>query len=216
MIKTGLNFVSAKTHIVVCNNGTKAIENVRIGNIDRLKVLFFSNFYEEKGVLRCLNALESVSFPMEMTIAGNDGDLSLEELEQKASHLNLSPNVKLVLSGAKYDREKEVLFQGSNVVLFPTWYRKECFPLTVLEAMSSYNVVVTTDNGGILDIIDNNRNGIIIDGSSKSIASALHTLNADKNLMRELSIAAYREWESRFELSKFESRFRKIIENIES
>lgn len=215
-LRYDLNFLSKNTNIVVCNNGTKAMRNVTPVKNDRLKVLFFSNLYKDKGVLRCLKALERISFSMDMTIAGNNGDITLEELKYEASLLNLSPNINLKFKGATYGNEKEALFKSSNVVLFPTWYEKECFPLTILEAMSSYNVVVSTNNGGIVDIIDNNRNGLIIDGNSISIASALHYLNADKNLIRELSYAAFIKWESRFELSKFETRFRNIIKGNES
>lgn len=66
--------------------------------------------------------------------------------------------------GPKYGDEKDTYWQAADIFVFPTFYYNECFPLVALEAMQHGVPVVTSDEGGIPDIVE--------DGVTDAIVSA--------------------------------------------
>ena len=75
-----------------------------------------------------------------------------------------------VVSG---DNKKNLLKWG-NIFVLPTFYKMEGQPISILEAMASKNLVVTTNHGGILDIFKDKVNGYLVKKNSiKSIQDIL-------------------------------------------
>jgi glycosyltransferase involved in cell wall biosynthesis len=57
--------------------------------------------------------------------------------------------------GAKYGNEKTYFFEQADIFVFPS--HDECFPLVLLEAMQSGLPIISTNEGGIPDIVDNEK-----------------------------------------------------------
>lgn len=126
--------------------------------------LFLSNLIESKGVyilLEALNLLKNQGLKFHCSLVGGEGDITLQELNYKITVLNLSDSVTYL--GKKYGNDKYEIFKSSNLFIFPTHYHNECFPLVLLEAMMFGLPVISTNEGGILDIVKNGETGFIVD-----------------------------------------------------
>lgn len=95
---------------------------------------------------------------IELNLIGKPSkSITLDVLAQKINELKIENYVNYL--GPIYGEDKNEYFLNSNIFVFPTY--KDCFPLVILEAMQ-YNLgVVTTNEGAIDEIIDNNQNGFI-------------------------------------------------------
>ena len=100
----------------------------------------------------------------EFSFAGNwMNDSDKEEFFKYIRDNNLS-NVKFY--GFVKGKEKRKLFEENFLLIFPTKYINEAFPLVLLEAFSYGLPVISTTIGSIPDIVDKN-SGILVDEYSE-------------------------------------------------
>jgi glycosyltransferase involved in cell wall biosynthesis len=104
------------------------------------------------------------------------GDLE-ESLKAKALALGISENV--VFTGVRRDIP-EILSQSHIFVLSSLW---EGLPLSAIEAMAAARGVVVTDVGGIRELIEPNKHGLVVQpGDVKELANALLMLMRNQSL----------------------------------
>lgn len=81
-------------------------------------------------------------------------------------------------------------FRNCIMAVLPSVWPDPC-PTTVLEAMASGRPVVTTSIGGMVDMIDNGKNGLLVSpGSVRELAAAMNRLLADADLRARLGAGA--------------------------
>ena len=120
-----------------------------------LKVVYLSNLMEEKGVLDLLKSLmilKENNIEFEARFAGNIE----EKIKQKV--LPFFDCKELTYLGIVSGEQKKELLEWSNVFVLPTYYKMEGVPLSILEALSTGNIIVSTKHAGIQDIISD-KNG---------------------------------------------------------
>ena len=128
------------------------------------KLLFLSNLIESKGVfilLETLKVLNDNGIAFHCNFVGGEGDISSKQLNQKINDLNLQEYVTYL--GKKYGDDKYEIFQSSDIFVFPTHYHNECFPIVLLEAMMFGLPVISTNEGGIPDIVKDGETSFVID-----------------------------------------------------
>ncbi len=82
-------------------------------------------------------------------------------------------------------------YRRSDIFLFPSWF--EGLGLPVLEAMACGTPVVTADAGGVHDLVESGRNGLIVPARSPGLlAEAVETLLARPEWARDLARAGER------------------------
>ena len=180
------------------------------------QLLFLSNLIESKGVFVLLEALKILidkGVEFECSFVGGEGDIDIPSFEDKVKKLKLLNKVKYL--GKKYNEDKNLIFRNTDIFCFPTAYPNECFPLVLLEAMQFSLPIVTTNEGGISEIVKDNFNGFIV-GKNNSIelAEKIEILINDsmkRELMGERSLELYKE---KFKLDIFESRIVDIFNDI--
>lgn len=178
---------------------------------DKLRIVYLSNLMEDKGILHFLDALDILEkkeiIRYEAKIAGNIDDDLKEVIINKIKSLEFTSYL-----GVVYGEEKRKLLGWSNVFVLPTYYKMEGQPISILEALATKNVIVTTNHAGISDIIEDQKNGFIVPiKSSHSISNSL--LYLDKNKSKISEIASYNKnyFLSKFTIEKFEKEIIKII-----
>lgn len=83
------------------------------------------------------------------------------------------------------------LLAGTQICVFPSLW--ENFPNVCLEAMAAGRAVVATNNGGMADMIEHNRSGILVPpGDPNAIAAAVNRLLANPTQVPEMGAAARR------------------------
>lgn len=121
-----------------------------------IKFLFLSNLMEEKGykiALRLAKDLrEQNRMLFEFSFAGSwgsEGDRVFFTSYIKENNLTGS----VIYLGRLGGVEKENVLISHDVLVFPTYYSKESFPLVLLEAMAFGLAVVTTNHSAIPSIV---------------------------------------------------------------
>lgn len=205
--------------VYICPNGIP--QNSNNIYIDRsilhepIKLLFLSNLIISKGVLVLLDALEILkdkgySFVCSF-VGGETQEITSERFSLEVKKRNLTNYA--FYKGRKFDKEKENEFINSNIFVFPTY--NECFPLVLLEAMEYHLPIVTTDEGGISDIIKDKVNGLICEQQDPdSLAECIEALINDETLRIQLGENGYRVFKENFTLDKFEERLFNIFNNL--
>jgi len=191
---------------------TDTLEHKAVNNT----ILYLSNLQESKGSFDLLQAskiLKDKGYKFTLNFVGkwhNDSSFKDRFLKYYETH-NLTDVVNYL--GPKYGNEKFEQFNKSTFFVLPTL--NDCFPISILEAMSQKLVVLTTDEGATTDIIKNNINGIIVEKKNpESIANAIAKLLEDEDLVRSLSSQAYSDFNSHYTNEIFEASFFDTISRL--
>ncbi len=84
----------------------------------------------------------------------------------------------------------------------------------IMEALSAGAPVVAYRAGGIPEIVDHLRTGLLTERADpESLALAIGTLLEDRQLMHRLSVAGREEWERRFRVERFRSSVCDLLES---
>ncbi len=139
-------------------------------NTGRINIISVGRAHWKKGYhfsLDAMKLLKQQQIPFKYTIIGAKGD---EELEFQRAQLNILDEVTF-LDKVSFEEVKKLITQA-DVLLLPSV--EEGIANVVLEAMLLRTLVVTTDCGGMAEVITNGENGFIIPvRNPKAIAEAL-------------------------------------------
>lgn len=182
-----------KEAIAVLHNAVY-VPSRNLTDYENRNVLFMGRLGERKGADVLLRAASEVlsSFPDAFFTLAGDGDV--EFYKAMADELGIAERCSFPgwVSGDDRDR----LYLDASVYCLPS--KNEGMPMSVLEAMSYGLATVTTPVGGIPQVIENGRNGKLVQvGDSATLADAISSLLADTNLKRSIgeggrdSIAAH-------------------------
>lgn len=158
-------------------------------NAEMLRMLYLSNLMPEKGIFIFLDSLlllKEKGVKFEASIAGLIEFGYEEEILRKIEALG--DNVRYL--GTVFGEEKKRLLVEANVFVLPTYYRMEGQPISILEGLSTGNIIVSTKHAGIPDVIDS-KNGFLL--SSKSFEELADCLQDISNNIEEylLKFSAY-------------------------
>lgn len=210
------------TDVVFCANGiAESNPGMKFTRSNTLpKILFLSNLIETKGVIVLLDALRILKTRghlFECTFVGAE---SQEITSCRFNALIKERGLKgyAIYVGKKYGEEKQVIYNESDIFVFPTFYHNECFPLVLLEAMASALPCISTDEGAISDIIDDGVTGFVVERKNpKQLAEKIEILLNDKKIREEMGNAGKIKFEHEFSQNVFENRIVDILYNcIES
>jgi len=153
------------------------------------KIIFFlGRLVERKGVEFLIQALPLIKSKNFHLIISGEGHL-LEKLKKLTKSLDL--NHKVTFFESPTDSEIAMLGSISDVFVCPSIVdskgETEGLGLVIVEAMAFGLPVIATSVGGIVDIIKNEENGILIPQKDpKSIANAIERLFQDENLTKKI------------------------------
>ena len=172
-------------------------------------ILFLSNLIESKGVIVLLDALEILkekgySFVCDF-VGGETAEIDAARFNREVEQRGLSEIA--IYHGRKYGDEKNIYYMKSDVLSFPTC--NDCFPLVLLEAMEYKLSCVTTNEGGIPDVVKDGINGLIIDAKSGKVAAnelaeKLAQLIDNPVLREQMGEEGYKKLKKQFTLDRFE------------
>ena len=182
----------------------------------RLRVLYLSNLCREKGIMdfiEALSILKKRNIPFIGRIAGAPAAISEEDLLGAIESLDLTEHVSYL--GPRYNQDKWALFRQSDVFVFPTFFRNEAFPVSILEAMQFSLAVISTPEGAIPEIIENGVTGYLVRANApEEIADKLEMLAKDRKLNQSLGKAARKKFEERYTLDHFERNMLQVFDAI--
>lgn len=210
--------VVKKEQVMICPNGIPDIfesEPHFERNNEVPHLLFLSNLIPSKGVYVLLDAckiLKDKGYKFVCDFVGGESkEITREVFEDATSERGISEYV--VYHGPKYGRDKNKYFENSDIFVFPTYY--ETFGLVNLEAMQYKLPIVTTDEGGIPDVVTDGENGFVCQRKdSISVANAIEDLFNDKNIRIQMGENGYKIFKKRFTLNIFNENITNVLKGI--
>jgi glycosyltransferase involved in cell wall biosynthesis len=101
------------------------------------------------------------------------------------------------------------ILNGIDIYCLPSLW--EGLPIGLLEAMAMGKAVVATAIDGTKEIVENNKNGLLIDpGAPKDLAEAIIQLASDKKMRMEFGSKAMHKIQGDYSLKKMATQ----VENI--
>lgn len=210
--------VVPRENVVVCPNGIPTVDyEYRERNNAVPRLLFLSNLIVNKGVLVLLDALKIMhdnGTPFFCDFVGGETcEITTERFSKELKMRNLDKVSKY--HGRKVDTEKEAFFNQSDLFVFPTFYENECFPLVLLEAMQYGLPIVTTNEGGISDIVEDGVNGLIAERQNpQSLADCIERLINNAELRNIMGKKGLQKYQSSFTIDCFERKFVEIMAKV--
>ena len=174
---------------------------------DEFIVGIIGRIEEAKGqylVIKSIAKLKHLN--IKVLIVGHTMDETyMEELNKKIKDLDIED--KVVFSGFTKDVNEHIELCDITVLATP----KETFGLVVIESMVNKVPVIATANGGPLEIIDDEKNGLLFDRTVEDLVKKIERLYRDKEFKSMLAFKGYQIVKDIFDKGK---QMRKIFEVI--
>ena len=175
-------------------------------DVDTPKILFLSRWVERKGIKYFLKAIPKIikKTDAHFIFAGPKNN-NLKIPSKNCTFLGYIPQEKI-----------PCLYALSDIFILPSLY--ENFPFTILEAMSSESAVISTDVGGIPEMITHKENGLLIKPKiTEDVVESVVHLAENNQLRKELGKKARLTVEKKFSWEKIALKtrdyYQKVIEN---
>jgi glycosyltransferase involved in cell wall biosynthesis len=124
-----------------------------------IQLLFLGRIDVRKGIYDLVEAINCLPFNFKEQIhltIGGDGDITL--LKEKINKYNLGKYI--TYAGWVTGKKKDSLLECCHLFVLPSY--NEGIPISILEAMSFGKAVLSTNVGGIPEIVKPNINGVLI------------------------------------------------------
>lgn len=194
--------------VMVCPNGISSVAK-ETGSAKPITphLLFLSNLIPAKGVYVLLDALSILKERGNEYHCDFVGGTSKEIGRSDFSHAVIDRGIEDIITyyGPKFGEEKEHFWSKASIFVFPSY--DETFGLVILEAMQHHLPVVTTNEGGIPDIVIDGHTGFICSRRDAiSLADAIEKLLHDGDLCKRMGEAGYARYQENYTLTCFERR----------
>jgi glycosyltransferase involved in cell wall biosynthesis len=151
-----------------------------------VKIVYCGTFVKSKGIFDLIEAFDRAKFenPATLDLFGNGTPLKVEK-----RNINVC--------GWFEHNEYLKLLPSYDFLVLPSYI--EVFPMSILEAMGVGLPVISTYTGGIPEMIENGKNGILFKaGNIDELTNVLEKLANDKNLRINLGRNAWNDVKERF------------------
>jgi len=214
--------ILGKEKVFVCENGvqdeymmkekdliSKLQNNENLHkNESKLQILYLSNLMKSKGILDLLKAclkLKAQDFNFHLNLAGNIESEILDTVNSMIKELGDNVTYHGVVKGVK----KTALLKDNHIFCLPTYYPNEGQPISILEAMANGQAIITTNQGGMIDIFKDGENGVLcIKKDPDTICQAIQ--NCKKDYIRYAK-KNYYECLAKYNRKEFVARIENII-----
>jgi len=178
----------------------------RIGK--EIKILFIGRINQQKGahiIPEIATELKNQNISYEFDIIG--GGSILESLKERSKKLNIN------FHGPIYDENvKRKFFLDSDVLLIPS-FGEEPFGIVVLEGMAHGLPIISTNRGGLGELVENNEVGLVCEPDPKKIVKSINRLFSDKKQYKKFSNNGYKNIK-KFLPSNIFNEYKKVFEQL--
>jgi len=184
----------------------------KITGEDEVIITYAGRLVSRKNVdllIRAVAALGRERFKFRVRIIG-EGE---EEKRLKGLAGSLGINDSVAFLGRKDKGDLLELYRSSDLFVLPSRY--EGMPLVLLESQACGVPAVVTNFDGADKVIENGRNGCILDGwSSEELAECLKTLSKDDEMRKTMSKNAREKMVREYSWEKIGSEFLQLFKKI--
>ena len=183
-----------KASITVIHNSVDLPNNIEkiYSSKTIIQITFLGLIGQRKGIFDLLEVFKRLinrGYMVHINIGGN-GDIG--RLRREIQNKNLGTHVSYL--GWLTGKEKEILLRRTDILVLPSY--GEGMPMTILEAMSYGIAVISTNVGGIPEIITSEKEGFLLSpGDLNGLQRKIIILYKNKKLRDEMGKAARKKVE---------------------
>lgn len=176
-------------------------------------ILTMARLSQHKGIQYLIKAFKEISleFPDVILVIAGDGRYR-RHLEALTNKLGCRGRVRFA-GWVDYEKQAQSIYALCDIFVLPS--PVEGTPLVLLEAMASGKPVIATDTGGVSGIIDDGRNGFIIEPKDiLGLKERILLLLNSGDLRRRIGEAARAKMVERFSWDKIADDMLKIYSDL--
>jgi glycosyltransferase involved in cell wall biosynthesis len=198
-------------HVVY--NGAPDLSGIRVPAPDsRVRIGIVGRIAPEKGHADFVRAAQLVGGDNARFTIFGDSFFSAPAYERKLRALAATSPVTF----EPWREDVREVFREIDVLAVPS-RANEVSTRVIMEAFSAGVSVVAYPSGGIPEVIDHRRTGLLVEqADSQGLAAALRTLRDRPQAREAIARAARTEWEKRFTRGQFQTSVCNIIEHVAS
>lgn len=169
--------------IVFCRHGLdgRPFGNIRKTPAGFLRFAYIGGMGPVKGLDILIAAFNGIAAPHELKIYGSLDPAARGRLERKIQ------NPRIRLMGRLREEDKRAAFAEMDALILPSVCYENC-PLVILEAFMAKTPVITSDLGGMAELVENGISGLTFpSGDSAGLARRITMLIDDRGLAGKLS-----------------------------
>jgi glycosyltransferase involved in cell wall biosynthesis len=197
------------------------INELRGGNAERFRerydlsypiVTFLGVVTYDKGSFHLVRAIERLWLQgqdVHLVVAGPQVD----EFIQFYNRLPSATREKILLLGPVLGQDKQDLLAATDVFALPS--RIDSFGIVYLEAWSYAKPVIGARAGGVLDVIEDGKDGLLVEfGDVDGIATAIEDLLTSPAQARAMGLQGQNKVEAQYTWDRIHNRLRTIYERL--
>ncbi len=213
-----LEFRRVSRPVYVIHNGIEPLsicnKNCQLSRLKKevINILMVGCFDERKGHQVLIEAITELkkylpNLRLHVHVAGKGSDTEKHNLLNKINNLYLSEYFSFL---GFIDNIGEVMSK-MDILVFPS-VAYESFPITILEAMSAGLAIVASNVGGISEMLEDKRTGLLVPpADAYALASALLHLLKEPELIITLGKAARESFYINYTADKMAIRYQELI-----
>jgi len=201
-----------KGKVFILPNGIPQVnfKNTYNNEQNPITLLYLSNLIKGKGILLIIDAIDRLNkkgINFFFRIVGSEGDIKYSQLTELIKLKGLEN--KVIILGPKFGNDKYDEFKNAGIFLLPSNY--DTFGLVLLEAMQYGVPCISSNIGGIPDLIGDGRGVLMENISVDDLELCINKLLTDKLLRQNISHKSFDYYISNFTVNIFESRLYNIL-----
>lgn len=187
----------------------------KFNEINSLNILFLSNLIPGKGYEELLEAyLDMDDYHKTLIKINFAGHFQTQEKKQIFLD-KIKQYSNITYHGPVFGERKKELFWNAHIFCLPSYYEFEGQPISILEAYAAGCFVITTDHGGIKDIFQDGKNGILVKKNDYlSIKIAILKILAKKNELVQIALSNRKEAEDKYTQSRYCNDLDKLLLSV--
>ena len=177
---------------------------------DEFVIGIIGRIEEAKGQYLLIDAMNKLqSLNIKVLIVGHTMDETyLNSLKEKVEQYNLED--KIIFTGFTKSVNEHIKLCDTVVLATP----KETFGLVVIESMINKVCVIATANGGPLEIIDDEINGVLFNRTSEELVEKIKFLYDNSQYKDKLGLEGYKKAKMIFNRDKQNHKLFEILQGI--
>lgn len=200
---------------IKCEDFRSLVDTNPLKNANRPYIINIGTYIPLKGQDILLHAFKEVisQFPefRLIFVGGRDNGDWLEKIASISRDLNISESVYFKENLSQ--RDVANLINGALCMAHPS--RREAFPLVLLEAGSLGIPVIASNVGGISELIEDQKTGILVEPEDvKGLVAGINSLIIDEEKRRNLGCSLKKNIENNFSAGQMCEKYIRIIKSL--
>lgn len=182
-------------------------------NADGCYITYLGMLCNRKGIYDILKVIPDIlsGFPDVKFVLAGDGEINKVRSEVQKYASDFSHNI--IVPGWIDKQQKNEILEKTVIYLLPSY--NEGLPMSVLEAMSYGIPVITTNIGGLSEVIKTDKHGVLISpGDVDELKGSILRLLEDRQIRMDISNCCYNEILNNFNANFFIKRISDIFNTI--